>query len=331
MKRYGNLYTKIVDIDNLRSAHIKARRNKRKRKDIVLFEQNSEQLLFQLQQTLVNKTYRTSTYRTFTIYEPKERLIYQLPFYPDRIVHHAVMNILEPIWVSTFINSTYSCIKGRGIHKAVKDIKRDLKDKEGTKYCLKLDIRKFYPSIDHDILKQIVRKKIKDKDLLWLLDGIIDSTTGVPIGNYLSQFFANLFLTYFDHYLKEIIKVKYYYRYADDIIILHSSKECLHELLQIIKQKLKELRLEIKDNYQIFPVDARGLSFVGYVFYHNKIRLRKSIKLNMHKTSKKYQHNYIQYRAHMCSYIGWTKYCDGKHLLKKNLKYKELLLYVYRQ
>lgn len=131
-------------------------------------------------------TYRTSTYKTFTIYEPKERIIFKLPFYPDRIVHHAIMNILEPIWVSIFINNTYSCIKGRGIHKAVRDIQQDLKDIDGTKYCLKLDIKKFYPSIDHDVLKSIIRKKIKDEKLLNLLDGIIDSTDGVPIGNYLS-------------------------------------------------------------------------------------------------------------------------------------------------
>lgn len=328
MKRYNNLFNKIVTIDNLRLAYIKARRNKRSRRDVTVFERHSEQLLHQLQQKLIRGAYKTSTYHTFTIYEPKERLIYQLPFYPDRIVHHAVMNILEPIWVSVFTKNTYSCIKGRGIHAAVKDIKRDLKDKENTKYCLKLDIKKFYPSIDHDILKQIIRRKIKDKDLLQLLDEIIDSTTGVPIGNYLSQFFANLFLAYFDHYLKEELKVKYYYRYADDIVILHGNKKYLHRLLKIIKQKLKELKLEIKSNHQVFPIDTKGLSFVGYVFYHDRVKIRKNIKLNMRRTSKRYQKNYLEYRAHMCSYIGWLKYCNGKHLLKKNLKYKQLLQYI---
>lgn len=136
---------------------------------------------------LLTGTYVTSKYKTFKIYEPKERIIFSLPYYPDRIIHHAIMNILEPIWVNIFIDNTYSCIKGRGIHKLAKDLKGDLqKDRENTKYCLKLDITKFYPSIDHDILKKIIRKKIKDKLLLVLLDSIIDSAEGVPIGNYLS-------------------------------------------------------------------------------------------------------------------------------------------------
>lgn len=122
---------------------------------------------------------------------------------------------MEPIWVKIFTRDTYSCIKNRGIHALLQKLQSDLaSDPEGTKYCLKLDIKKFYPSINHKILKQIIRKKIKDKNLLKLLDEIIDSADGVPIGNYLSQFFANLYLAYFDHWVKEELKVKYYYRYA---------------------------------------------------------------------------------------------------------------------
>ena len=120
--------------------------------------------------------------------------------------------------------------KNRGIHKLVNNLKKALKyDPEGTKYCLKLDIKKFYPSINHDILKEILRYKIKDEELLQVLDGIIDSAEGVPIGNYLSQFFANLYLAYFDHWIKEVLKVIYYFRYCDDITILGANKEELHE------------------------------------------------------------------------------------------------------
>ena len=157
---------------------------------------------------LKNKTFQTSDYDIFKIYKPKERDIYRLPYYPDRIVHHAVMNILEPVWVSIFTADTYSCIKGKGIHSAVRSLQKALNsDNEGTEYCLKLDIRKFYPTINHDILKDIIAKKIKDKDVLWLLGNIIDSVPdkeGVPIGNYLSQYFANLYLAYFDHWIKEV-------------------------------------------------------------------------------------------------------------------------------
>jgi RNA-directed DNA polymerase len=132
---------------------------------------------------LLNKTYKTSPYTTFKVFEPKEREVFRLPYFPDRITHHAIMNILEPIFVSVFTNDTYSCIKGKGIHAAVESVKKALQDKSGTVYCLKLDIKKFYPNIDHDVLKQLLRRKIKDKDLLWLLDEIIDSAPGLPIGN----------------------------------------------------------------------------------------------------------------------------------------------------
>jgi RNA-directed DNA polymerase len=141
----------------------------------MLFDKNKDNLLLDLQRKLINGEYETSEYYVFKIYEPKEREIFKLPYYPDRIVHHAIMNIMEPIWVSAFVKGTYSCIRNRGIHKALKDVKFALKDEVNTQYCLKLDIRKFYPSIDHDILKIIVRKKIKDKRLLNLLDEIIES------------------------------------------------------------------------------------------------------------------------------------------------------------
>lgn len=134
-----------------------------------------------------NETYKTSEYNTYKIYEPKERIIFRLPYYPDRITHHAIMNVMEPIWTKIFTRDTYSCIKDRGIYALVGKLKKDLrKDPEGTKYCAKMDIKKFYPSITHSILKEIIRKKIKDKSLLKLLDEIIDSAEGVPIGNYLS-------------------------------------------------------------------------------------------------------------------------------------------------
>ena len=332
MKRINNLFDKIVTIENLCLAEKKARKNKGNRKDVIEFSKNKFELLLKLQQQLINEEYVTSKYSTFIIREPKERLIFKLPYYPDRIVHHAIMNILEPIWVSIFIKNTYSCIKGRGIHAAVKDIKKALKDEQGTKYCLKLDIKKFYPSIDHSVLKQVIRKKLKDNKLLRLLDSIIDSTSGVPIGNYLSQFFANLVLAYFDHWLKEVKGIKYYYRYADDIVIFASSKEELHQLLKEITAYLQKLKLSIKNNYQIFPLDSRGLSFVGYVFFHTHTKIRKRIKVNMCRTSSKLKRrSFDEYRSHMCSFIGWLKYCNGLHLLYRVILYKKLLVYVLRQ
>jgi len=194
-------------------------------------------------------------------------------------------------------------------------VKEALKDTAGTEYCLKLDIRKFYPNVNHDILKEQLRRKIKDNDLLWLLDEIIDSADGLPIGNYLSQYFANFYLTYFDHWIKEVKRVKYYYRYADDIVILAGNKPYLHQILHEISMYLKDnLKLQVKDNYQVFPVDARGIDFVGYVFRHTHTRLRKSIKQNFAIMLAKNKN-----AQSIASYQGWAKHCDSIHLLKKLL------------
>lgn len=232
------------------------------------------------------------------------------------------MNVMEPIWTKIFIKQTYSCIKDRGIHNVAYDLKAALvKHPNETLYCLKMDVKKFYPSIDHDILCDIIKRKIKDKNLLALLIGIIYSADGVPIGNYLSQFFANLYLAYFDHWVKEELKCKFYFRYADDIVILSSDKDFLRRVLIAIKMYLKEvLNLRLKSNYQIFPVDVRGIDFVGYRFYHTHVLLRKSIKIRLFRLVSRYQTGKIdrqELRRRMQSYFGWLKYCNSKNLLRK--------------
>jgi retron-type reverse transcriptase len=315
MKRIGNLYNDICSIDNLELADIKARKSKRNRKDVLLHDNEKDLNILKLNEILLNKTFRTSEYKHFKIFEGKERVISSLPYYPDRIVHHAIMNKLEPIFTSVFTTNTYSCIKGRGIHGAANAVKKALKDVSNTKYCLKLDIKQFYPSIDYDILKEIIRRKIKDKDLLWLLDEIIDSSDGIPIGNYLSQYFANLYLTYFDHWLKEVKKITYYFRYADDIVVLHSSKEYLHKLLAEMREYLKiNLKLIIKSNYQVFVVSIRGIDFVGYVFFHTHTFLRKTIKKRFARMMYRRRN-----RQSFSAYNGWVIHCNGKHLMKKIL------------
>lgn len=315
MKRINNLYNRICSVENLQLADSIARKGKAKQPGVIQHMKNCDQNILDLHKSLLNKTYKTSEYTTFTIYEPKERVIFRLPYFPDRIVHHAVMNIMEPIFVASFTADTYSCIKKRGIHAAVRNLKTALADERGTQYCLKLDIRKFYPNVDHEILKQLLRRKIKDGDLLWLLDEIIDSADGLPIGNYLSQYFANFYLTYFDHWIKEQRRVKHYFRYADDLVILSESKEYLHQLLSDIRNYLHEnLKLELKDNYQIFPVDARGIDFVGYVFKHSHTLLRKSIKQRFARMLKRNCNS-----KSIASYYGWAKHCDSNNLLKKLL------------
>lgn len=313
MKRIGNLYAQIISLQNLLQADVTASKGKSKQYGVQAHNKHWAENLLRLHTMLSNFSYKTSAYTRFTIHEPKEREISRLPYFPDRIVHHAVMNVLEPIFTACFTANTYSCIKGRGIHGAAREIEKALADVPGTQYCLKLDIKKFYPSIDHAILKQLLRRKLKDADLLWLLDEIIDSAPGLPIGNYLSQYFANFYLTYFDHWLKENKAVKYYFRYADDIVILAASKSELHALLTDIDTYLQQrLKLEVKGNYQVFPVAARGIDFVGYVFYHTHTLLRKSIKKNFCRTVAKRKGP-----QHVAAYLGWAKHCNGRNLLKK--------------
>lgn len=347
MKRYGNLFDKIISIENLKLADEKARKGKLHSYGVQLHDKNREANIIALHKSLKNGTFHTSQYHVFKIYEPKEREIFQLPYYPDRIVHHAVMNILEPIWVSVFTRDTYSCIKNRGIHACAKSLKKALlKDPGGTKYCLKIDIRKFYPSINHEVLKGVVRRKIKDGRLLELLDEIIDSNTNtdvgiknyvtdpitgeivatslnsVPIGNYLSQYLANLLLAYFDHWIKEVKRVKYYWRYADDIVALAADKESLHALLRDIREYMRGLQLKVKRNHQVFPVDARGIDFLGFVFYHDHTLLRKSIKQNLCRrvarlNKRKKKPTKAAFKQAICSWWGWCKYSDSINFYNK--------------
>lgn len=313
MKRINHLYEQICDIGNLRRADYLASRGKSHQYGVQVHGRNQEENLLRLQNMLLDKTYRTSEYTTIPVFEPKERLVYRLPYFPDRIAHHAVMNILEPIFVSMFTADTYSCIKGRGIHGALYKLKKALKDIDGTVFCLKMDIRKFYPEIDHDILKALLRRKFKDKDLLWLLDEIVDSAPGVPIGNYLSQYFANFYLTGFDHWIKEVKGVKKYFRYADDLVILADNKPYLHQILADIRIYLAEqLNLQVKGNYQVFPVYSRGIDFLGYVSYHTHTKIRKRIKQNLkRKTAKGIT------RESLASYKGWAVHANTKNLMKK--------------
>lgn len=326
MKRKNNLYSQIISIENLHLADAQARKGKGHQYGVRVHLKNEAANIQKLHQWLQDKTFKTSNYTTFPVFEPKERLVYRLPYFPDRIAHHAVLNVLEPIFTRLFTNDTYSCIKGKGIHKASENLKKALQDKAGTVYCLKLDIRKFYPSVNHDILKRQLRRKFKDRDLMNLLDEIIDSAEGLPIGNYLSQYFANFYLTGFDHWIKEDKKVKHYFRYADDIVMLSDSKEFLHGLLIDIKRYLNDvLKLEVKRNHQVFPVEKRGIDFVGYVHFHTHTLLRKSIKKRFARAVKRRP----KFET-IAAYWGWAKHADTKHLIKKVLTDEQIQRFQYK-
>ncbi len=320
-KRKSDLYDKIYSIENLTEADRIAQRGKQTQKGVIEHNLNKERNILELQQSLRDQTYRTSEYKTFSIFEPKHRIVSCLPYFPDRICHHVIMLVLEETFMNTFTVNTYSSIKGRGVHKASKDLKKALKDVEGTTYCMKLDVKKFYPSVDHNILKGLLRKKFKDKKVLKLLDEIIESSAGLPIGNLLSSFFSNFYLSYFDHWLKQDKNVKYLFRYADDIVILMNSKEELHKLLQEIREYFSEkLNLQLKSNYQIFPVSSRGIDFCGYVHYHTHTRLRKTIKKNFARMLVSERVNKLSIAA----YNGWLVHGNTVNLKRKLIKIKSL-------
>jgi len=315
MKRKNNLYNKILNTNNLFLAHTRAKKGKKYYKAVIEVDKNLNSYIYRLNQSLIYKTHRTSEYDIDTrIERGKERIIYKLPYFPDRILHHAILQVVQPILEQTYIKDTYQSIKGRGIHKAKDRMELFLKDVNNTQYCLKLDIKKYYPSVDNGILKKLIRKKIKCKDTLSLLDEIIDSTKGLPIGNYTSQTFGNFYLSYFDHWIKEDKNIKYYIRYADDMTILHNNKHYLHKLKNEIEYYLKnELNLTLKENWQIFPVNKRGIDFLGFKFYHTHTLLRDSIKKAFVKTTKKCDNiNSVM------SYYGWIKASDSYNLLRKS-------------
>lgn len=317
-KRIGHIMEQVADFDNVNLADINARKGKHN-PGIIKHDKNREVENLGLALDLMNGNFHTSQYKNKIIHEPKERLLFILPYFPDRVVHHSIMQIMEEKWVKIMIPTSYACIRGRGIGKLFIDLKKVLRnDQEGTKYCLKMDIHHFYPSIDHKILEKIIRKKIKDPKFLELLDEIIESADGVPIGNYLSQFFANLYLTYFDHWVKEQLHVKYYFRYCDDMVILASSKEELHEIQKRIQEYLRvNLKLELKSNWQIFPIEDRGIDYCGFVFRHKYIKIRSSIKRRIMGTVYKYRNETISeetFDEKMTAYYGWLKRTNSKNL-----------------
>ena len=355
MKRFNNLYESVISIENLQLADEKARRGKLRSYGVRHHDKNRESNIQALHEALKNKTFRTSPYTIFTVYEPKERIIYRLPYYPDRIVHHAVMNVLEPIWRNVFTSNTYSCIKDRGIEGCARQVDRIIRrhQKEDL-YCLKIDIKKYYPSIDHSVMKTIIRRKIKDPDLLWLLDEIIDSAEGLPIGNYISQYLANLYLAYFMHWVNEDLPYivqskmdldcKTYLQateYADDIVFFATDKKTLHQVFTEIRLYIEgQLNLRIKGNWQIFLIaqnradkKGRALDYVGYRFYKKQKLLRKRIKKNLCKKvsrlgKRKRQPTAQEMKREIAPWLGWCQHSNSRNLLRKILKpdYHESIL-----
>lgn len=320
MKRINNIYSRIIARDNLETAFDKAKRGKTWQDTVRHAEKHREKLLDELERVLKAHEYKTSAYRTKTIYEPKQRVIYILPFYPDRIVQHAIMNVLEPYWDRLMYHHSYACRKGKGQHKGSTQCMTYIKKHP---YCLKCDVSKFYPSIDHDILYSIIKRKIKCKDTLKLLKEIIDSVPGesnVPIGNYLSQWFGNMYLNELDTYVKHELHVRHYIRYCDDFVLFGEKAE-LAEMIPKIKAFVGD-RLKLKlSKCDLFPT-SRGIDFLGYRhFPDNYVLLRKSTAKRVKKRLKGLVWNVKHGRVSKESALGsinstkgWIKWANTHNL-----------------
>lgn len=318
MKRYGYLIEQVIEESNLIDAFDAVMRGKKRTRTVCYLKRNRDKVLSQLAVAIKTGEYAVDGFREFEVLEHgKVREIQSLPF-KDRIALHAIMNVLGKVFGRMLIRDTFASLPNRGIHDGLRRVRKALKDVAGTKYCLKIDLKKFYHSVDQDVLINLLGRKIKDKRLMNILIGIIRSyDTGLPIGFHSSQLFGNFYLCLLDFYIKSTLRVKYYFRYCDDIVILSSSKKTLHAILEKMRTVIEGvLHLTVKSNYQVFPVEARGIDFLGYVIRHFYVRIRKHIKVRVARKLHRLKSKKRKYKV-LASFWGWAKHCNSKHLFYK--------------
>lgn len=317
----------FITIDGLFQAWYEFRKEKSKRADVLRFERNLEEYIFELYKSLKNKSYSHGGYHSFYVNDPKQRHIHKAEV-KDRVVHHLLYIYLYEIYDKTFIFDSYSCRIDKGTHKAVERLEKITrkvsKNYKKNCYALKMDIKKFFASVDHKILLSILDSKITDPDVLWLLKQVIFSFNstegrGIPLGNLTSQVFANIYLNKLDQFVKHELKVKYYFRYADDFIILSRSRKELLDYIDPINRFLEEeLKLKLHPNKIIFRKFDWGVDFLGYVVLsHYRLprtktrkRIFKKIKENISKPN---------FEQSLQSYLGYLSHANA-HKIEERLK-----------
>ncbi|TSC63327.1 MAG: Uncharacterized protein G01um101493_449 [Microgenomates group bacterium Gr01-1014_93] len=310
-------YRDVITIESLFQAWDEFKKGKRKKWDVQLFERHLEDNIFTLNWRLTKKIYRHAPYTAFNIYDPKFRHIHKATV-ADRIVHHALVSKIEPIFDKGFIYDSYSCRKNKGTHMAVKRlavfIRKVSRNYTGECFCLKLDIKKFFESIDHEILLSLIKKKLEDQDLIWLLTNILKSFSlikGIPIGNLTSQIFANIYLNELDHFIKHKLGIKYYIRYADDFVILSDDKLCLETLVPRIAEFLKEkLDLSLHPNKILIRKYTQGIDFLGYIVLPNYILPRTKTKKRIFKKLKELISS-ASFDQSLQSYLGYLSHANS--------------------
>ncbi|MDX1912149.1 MAG: reverse transcriptase/maturase family protein [Saprospiraceae bacterium] len=343
MKRLGGLFDRIGMFGNLLSAFYKARKGKRQNHNVAAFEANLEWELLRLAEELNTGAYQPGAYRTFLIHDPKQRMISAAPF-RDRVVHHALCNIIEPIFEPVFIPHTYANRKGKGTHAGIRYCQECVRK---YRYVLKADIRKYFPGIDHEILKNIIARKIKCPRTLQLIDRIIDNSNpqeivldcfpgddlftailrrkGLPMGNLTSQFFANLYLSPLDHFIKEELQIAGYARYVDDFVIFHPDKKRLHEVeVQIRDFLATRLRLSLHERKTFIAPTADGITFLGQRVFATHRRLKgenvRRFKKRLQKRLDAYLNGEIMpdtFETQLNSWLGHARQADTWRLRRK--------------
>jgi retron-type reverse transcriptase len=323
-RTFSNLWNDVIDFGHLYRAYRNAKKGKRYRYESLDFKNELEENLITLQNELQWKMYKPLPLRQFYVYEPKQRLI-SAPAFRDRVIHHSLVSVIEPLFEKKFVKETFACIKGRGTHAAMRHVLRCAKIAKrrwGGYYVLKCDIHKFFPSINHDVLKKIVRRTIRDKNVLELIDIIIDSFEregrGIPIGSLTSQLFANACLDVLDHFIKEDNRVEYYARYMDDFVIIHKDKKYLAQLKNDIECFIVEkLDMTLNPKTGIFH-ERQGIDFCGYRIWPSHVKPRKSTLKRAKKRLRKMAAIYRSYpgilvHAHdsIQSFLGYIKHCSG--------------------
>ncbi|MGC9610948.1 MAG: reverse transcriptase/maturase family protein [Minisyncoccia bacterium] len=334
MRIYKNIFEQIISPENLFSAWDVFKQDKRNRPDVLQFEWRLEENIFQLHRDLKEKFYKHGPYAGFYITDPKQRHIHKATV-RDRILHHAVFSVVNPIFEPTFIPTSFSCRVGYGTHKGVEALKNITRkvSQNNTNRCfvLKCDVRKFFDSVNHEILLSIIKKRIKDNDAVWLLESIVrsyESTPGkgIPIGNLTSQLFANVYMNELDQFVKHRLKVKHYVRYTDDFALVSENREELKNLLIPISEFLEnELALKLHPNKSILRSICQGADFLGYVIFPKHRIIRTKTKHRMFRKLEKRMEEYkagditkLNFEQSINSYLGVLSHANA-HRLQEEL------------
>ena len=312
MKTHTHLYEAICAFGNLLAAARQAQKGKRLQENVGRFNANLEHELAMLRRELLQRRYEPGSYREFLVYEPKERMISAAP-YRDRVVHHALCNVIGPLFERTFIYDSYANRVGKGTHAAILRYQAFCRK---NKYALKCDLKKYFPALDHQILKAEVRRTIACPDTLWLIDRIIDGSNaqepviayfpgddlfapferrrGLPIGNLTSQFFANVYLNRFDHFVKETLRCRFYLRYVDDFVVLGNDKKSLWQVKHEMESYLRQLRLGLHEHKCQIRRSDQGVTFLGFRVFPNFLLLKRDNIVRMRRRLRRMQTHYAR-------------------------------------